>query len=46
VLVLATILQKWRMHLVPGQIIEPHPQITLRTRHGVKMTLERNTNQE
>jgi cytochrome P450 len=41
VLLLATILQNWRMQLVPGQIIEPHPQITLRTRYGVKMMLER-----
>ena len=43
VLLLATILQNWRMRLVPGQVIEPHPQITLRTRYGVKMTLERTT---
>jgi cytochrome P450 len=41
VLVLATILQKWQMRLVPGQIVEPEPQITLRTRSGVKVILER-----
>jgi cytochrome P450 len=41
VLVLATIAQQWRMRLVPGQVVEPHPQITLRTRHGVKMVLDR-----
>jgi cytochrome P450 len=40
VLVLATIAQKWRMKLAPGQLVEPHPQITLRTRSGLKMTLE------
>lgn len=39
VLLLATIAQHWRFNLVPKQIIEPHPQITLRTRHGVKMIL-------
>ncbi len=39
VLLLATIAQRWKFNLVPNQIIEPHPQITLRTRHGVKMIL-------
>jgi cytochrome P450 len=39
VLVLATIAQQWRFSLVPGQVIETHPQITLRTRHGVRMIL-------
>jgi cytochrome P450 len=41
VLVLATLMQKWRMHLLPGQVVEPHPQITLRTRNGVKVQLEK-----
>jgi cytochrome P450 len=40
VLVLATILQNWRFELVPGQIIEPHPQITLRTRYGIRMIVQ------
>ena len=39
VLVLATIAQYWRFSLVPGQTIDTHPQITLRTRYGLKMTL-------
>jgi cytochrome P450 len=39
VLLLATIAQRWRFNLFPNQIIEPKPQITLRTRHGVKMIL-------
>ena len=39
VLLLATIAQRWRFSLFPNQKIEPHPQITLRTRHGVKMIL-------
>lgn len=40
VLVLATLAQRWRFRLVPGQTIETHPQITLRTRYGLKMRLE------
>jgi hypothetical protein len=39
VLLLATFAQRWRFELVPGQTIEPHPQVTLRTRYGVKMKL-------
>ena len=39
VLLLAAIAQRWKFNLVPKQVIEPHPQITLRTRHGVKMIL-------
>jgi cytochrome P450 len=40
-LLLAAILQNWSMRLVPGQVIEPHPQITLRSRNGVKVMLEK-----
>ncbi|HYI93115.1 MAG TPA: cytochrome P450 [Bryobacteraceae bacterium] len=40
VLVLATIAQRWRFSLVPDQRIETLPQITLRTRHGVKMIVQ------
>ena len=39
VLVLATIAQSWRLELVPGQRIVPQPLITLRARHGVRMTV-------
>jgi cytochrome P450 len=39
VLILSTILQRWRLRLVPGHVVEPHPQITLRTRYGLPMTL-------
>jgi cytochrome P450 len=39
VLVLATIAQRWRFDLVPDQVIETHPQITLRTRYGMKMVV-------
>ncbi len=39
-LVLATIAQNYRLRLVPDHPIELQPLITLRPRHGVKMTLE------
>lgn len=41
VLVLAAIARRWRLRLVEGQQIVPHPSITLRPRYGVKMMLER-----
>ena len=37
-LVLATLLQRVRVSLVPGQRIEGEPVFTLRPRHGVKVT--------
>ncbi|HVZ82096.1 MAG TPA: cytochrome P450 [Terracidiphilus sp.] len=40
VLLLATLAQRWRFHLVPGQTIELWPQITLRPRHSVQMRIE------
>jgi cytochrome P450 len=36
-LALATIAQRWRLALVPGQSIEPQPKITLRPRNGIRM---------
>jgi cytochrome P450 len=41
VLILATMAQRYRLRLVPDQVIEPHHVITLRPRHGMKMRLER-----
>ncbi|HEY7789567.1 MAG TPA: cytochrome P450 [Vicinamibacterales bacterium] len=41
VLVLATIARHWRMRLVPGHPIVLQPKITLRSKHGMKMRLER-----
>jgi len=41
VLLLATIGRRWRMRLVPGQRVEPHPRITLRPKNGVRVTLTR-----
>ena len=38
-LVLATVAQKYRLHLVPGHPVEPYPIFTLRPRHGVLMTV-------
>ncbi|MCG3172442.1 MAG: Pentalenene oxygenase [Myxococcota bacterium] len=40
-LVLATLLQHWRADLAPGHRVEPAPLITLRPRHGIRMTLSR-----
>jgi cytochrome P450 len=41
VLVVATIAQRWRMRLVPGHKVVPQPVVTLRLKHGLRMTLER-----
>ena len=38
VVVLAAIAQRWRLVLDPAHPIEPQPQMTLRTRHGVRAT--------
>jgi len=40
VLMLATIAQRWKMRLVPGHPVETRAVITLRPKHGMKMTLE------
>ncbi|HLL72297.1 MAG TPA: cytochrome P450 [Pyrinomonadaceae bacterium] len=39
-LLVATIARRWRMRLVPGHAVVPHPRITLRPKHGIRMTLE------
>lgn len=41
ILVLATIAQRWRLKLVPGQRIEVQPKITLRPKYGIRMIAER-----
>jgi len=33
---LATIAQRWRLALIPGQIVEPQPKITLRPKNGIR----------
>jgi cytochrome P450 len=40
-LILATIARRWTLRLVPGQRIVPQPIITLRSKYGMKMTVER-----
>ncbi len=40
ILLLATIAQKWKMRLEPGQRVAHRAQITLRTRYGMRMQLE------
>jgi cytochrome P450 len=37
--VIATLAQRFRFRLVPGHPVVPEPLITLRPRHGIKMTL-------
>jgi cytochrome P450 len=39
VLALATMAQRWMLRLVPGHRVEPMPLITLRTKHGIRMTV-------
>jgi cytochrome P450 len=39
-IILATLGQRYRLHLVPGQRIEPRPLITLRPAPGVRMQIE------
>jgi cytochrome P450 len=39
--ILATIAQRYRLHLRPGVPVEPQGLITLRPRHGMRMILER-----
>jgi cytochrome P450 len=38
-LVIADVVQRYRLQLVPGHVVEPEPMITLRPRNGILMTL-------
>jgi len=38
-LILATVAQRFKMELVPGQRVEPYPSITLRPKREIRMTL-------
>jgi cytochrome P450 len=40
-LTLATIAQRWRVELVPGQTIELQPKITLRPKNGIRVRVMR-----
>ena len=42
-LIVATLAQRFRPRLAPGQRVEAHPLITLRPRFGMTMTIERRT---
>jgi cytochrome P450 len=39
--VLRTLLPRWTFRLVPGQQVEVLPRVTLRPRHGLRMTVSR-----
>ena len=39
-ILIAAIAHKWKLRLVSGQRVEPLPLITLRTKYGMRMTLE------
>ncbi len=38
-LILATVAQRYRLHLVPGHPVEPQALVTLRPRYGLQMTV-------
>jgi len=40
-IILAAILKRFRLELVPGHPVEPHARLTLRPRHGLKMRVFR-----
>ena len=39
ILLVATIAQQWRLRLVPGHPVVPQPLVTLRAKHGMRMTI-------
>jgi cytochrome P450 len=39
ILIVATIAQRWDLRLVPGHPVVPQPLITLRAKHGMRMTV-------
>jgi cytochrome P450 len=41
VLIIATMAQRWKMRLVEGHPVEPHPIMTLRPKYGMKMIVGR-----
>ncbi len=40
-IILASIAQRYRLHLVPGHRVVPEPLITLRPKYGMQMTLDK-----
>ncbi len=41
ILAIATIARRWRLRLVPGHRVVPQPIVTLRAKHGMRMTAHR-----
>jgi cytochrome P450 len=41
ILIIATLAQRWKLRLVPGHPVKLQPLITLRPKHGMKMTIEK-----
>ncbi|MSO24242.1 MAG: cytochrome P450 [Acidobacteria bacterium] len=41
IFLVATLVQRWRLRLLPGHPVAPCPLVTLRPKFGMKMTLER-----
>jgi cytochrome P450 len=41
ILLLATLVKRWKMNLAPGQRVEMNPLITLRPKFGLKMIIEK-----
>ncbi|HSE99007.1 MAG TPA: hypothetical protein VLD57_12135, partial [Blastocatellia bacterium] len=41
VLVLASIAQRYKLTLAPGQVVDPWPVFTLRPRYGMRMVIEK-----
>jgi cytochrome P450 len=39
ILIASTIAQRWKLRLVPGHPVAPQAVVTLRLKHGLKMTL-------
>lgn len=37
ILVVSTLAQRWKLRLVPGHPVVPHPVVTLRLKHGLRM---------
>jgi hypothetical protein len=39
-LIIAALAQKWKLRLAPGHRVETLPLITLRTKYGMRMSVE------
>jgi cytochrome P450 len=46
VLVVSAIARRWRLRLVPGHPVVPQPVVTLRMKHGLKMTAHRRSDRQ